>query len=180
MKDAKRTGEELIAVELWLDKGDKTHFKIETKGDLTFAEANKAMRNFRDMLNWQIDNAKEKCPFYEKSKAVLKIPCGGSPYIVLEVLLENMPEGGYTFPKDPREFIGFAMHAVQQGQAERLLINGCEVEALLMDQTCGEPANYDDIYKVKVSVIDALRAGRMPHAPMQRLVDITSDSMKPA
>lgn len=64
----------------------------------------------------------------------------------------------------PDDFIGLALHCIQQGQAAKVSANGYRIDAILMDQTCGS-VSLDDIFKVNHS-----------QYPYQRLCDILSNN----
>jgi hypothetical protein len=76
------------------------------------------------------------------------IHCMNNPMVsvYLDADQEDMA-GSEPWPADVYEFIGLALHAVQQGQAYDLAINGYVVRAILMDQTCGVVWP-DDIFHV--------------------------------
>ena len=75
------------------------------------------------------------------------IVCAGDSRIVLTLSDEDfVPE--FKFPDEPLEFIGIALHAIQQGCAESLKISGNKIDALLIDQTGGAVISLNDIYLI--------------------------------
>jgi hypothetical protein len=78
---------------------------------------------------------------------------------------EDIPDD-FKFPENPFEFIGLALHSIQQMQAHSLWVGEYCVSAILMDQTCGEVFP-DDILKTD-----------HPDLPYQRLVDIINGNYK--
>jgi len=66
------------------------------------------------------------------------------------------------------DVVGLILHAIQQGVSTKLFISGYEVEAILMDQTAGQTADLDDIFKTN-----------HPEYPYQRLKDIFDNTFQP-
>jgi hypothetical protein len=69
----------------------------------------------------------------------MKVNCNGlkALYVVIDDEYGDAADIAQVFPKTPLEFVGFALHAMQQGQARKLVANGNRISALTMDQTYG-------------------------------------------
>jgi len=98
----------------------------------------------------------------------MQILCESNHNIVLVIEddeEDNKEDNKELFPKNPYQFVGLALHSIQQNQAEELLINGYKVEAILMDQTCGI-VDPDDIFKTNFE------------QPYQRLKNIINNTLQ--
>ena len=98
---------------------------------------------------------------------MIEIKCPSNCRIVEVVDLECEDLEGVEFPADPLEFIGMALHSMQQGQSTNLIINGYEIRAILMDQTCGS-VSLSDIFKTNHKDF-----------PYQRLSNILNERFEP-
>ena len=78
------------------------------------------------------------------------------------ILYTEEDTGDYIFPEDPLEFLGFGLHAKQQGQAVAIQAYGYNLSAILVDQTCGV-----------ITSLDILRTSH-PKFKFQRVYNILS------
>lgn len=97
----------------------------------------------------------------------VKVSCLNAPHVVLHFNSDGDDEVNFQWPEFAIDFIGLALHGMQQGRVEKLVINGYEVNAILMSQTCGVIAA-SDIFKTN-----------HPHFPYQRLSDILLNKFRP-
>ena len=95
----------------------------------------------------------------------MRIICKGDVSIIEYTDYTEEELAGYTPEDDLLKFIGFALHSIQQGQSIKLTIHKWRVEALHMDQTCGE-VSLDDLFYISPTIY-----------PYQRLQDVLNNTL---
>lgn len=80
----------------------------------------------------------------------LKFYCRHNPAIYSYAECPDTDEEEIDDSESVEEFIGLALHSIQQGVSDSLHINGHKIHAILMDQTSGSPADMEDIYKLEL------------------------------